>query len=565
VSDGRRALLRGLAVLAGVVLVAGACDDAGGDSSSDAGDPGADAPIAATAGNGVGACFTAPARGEAGAIRLADATDDLGLTEPLVGMHGHAMALGDVDGDGWTDVFVGSFADRPPREYRQRGADGPSPDRLLLGGPGGFRVDDSFPELYGRTSGAAFADLDNDGRLDLVVARNVRSDVDRGTDPSVVLRNTGEGFELAGVLDDERTARSVGILDVDGDGRLDVFLVEDEWGGGSSALFRNAGGFEFEDITDDAGLPSDVHGLGVATSDLTGDGLPELFVSGSNRLFVNVGAEFEEADDSVFEWETFGPEDSVGGVAVGDVNRDGRPDLVVGHHFNSTVDDDREAPVRLYLNTGANDRGHPRFRDVTEKAGLVALPTKAPHLEIVDIDSDGWPDVLTSASADDGADPAVFRNLGAANGTVPRFEAPDGLGDDQYWVAGGTFDADHDGRVDVLLVEWEPSLPSLLLRSTAATGHWVAVEAGGAAEVGARVDVFEAGGLGDPERLLGSRPIVASTGYSSGSESVARFGLGDRTAVDLLVRPPAGGDGRGSAIEVRRARADRSFRVGGDC
>ena len=48
------------------------------------------------------------------------------------------------------------------------------PDRLLLGGPEGFRVDESFDVEPGRTAGAAFADLDGDLDLDLVLSRNVR-------------------------------------------------------------------------------------------------------------------------------------------------------------------------------------------------------------------------------------------------------------------------------------------------------------------------------------------------------------------------------------------------------
>ena len=545
------------AVLLGVVLALGACSDTTEESSS-----GESRTVTASADG----CYSAPVDGDAGTIELEDATDDLGLVDPLKGMYGHAVALGDTDGDGWTDVFVGTFADRDAEDYRERGAEGPAPDRLLLGGPDGFRVDESFPEMRGRTSGAAFADLDNDGLLDLVLARNVRPDDDRGDEPSVVLRNAGGRFEPAAVLDEERTARSVGVFDADGDGLLDVFLLEDQWGGGSSVLLRNLGDFEFDDVTDDMELPRDVYGLGVAASDLTDDGRPDLFVAGSNRLFVNAGDHFEEADTSVFEWETYGDEDTVAGVAAGDVNRDGRPDLLVGHHFNSTVDDDREVPVRLYLNEGVDSEGHPRFRDVTEDAGLSPLPTKAPHVEIVDLDGDGWPDLLTSASADDGSRPAVFRNLGADAGATPRFEAPEGLGDDQYWVAGGTFDADHDGRVDVLLVEWEPTLPSLLLRNASSSGHWIAVAGDGAGEVGARVEVFEAGGLGDRDRLLGSRPITASVGYSSGSESVARFGVGDVTNVDLRIRLPSDADqAGGEVLELRDQPVDRMIVIGTDC
>src|SRR5690606_19848489 len=124
-------------------------------------------------------------------------------------------------------------------------------------------------------------------------------------------------------------------------------------------------------VTEAAGLPLDVHGLGLATGDVNRNGWTDLFVGGSNRLFVGDGKGFTEATSDVFEWESYGDEDLVAGAVFGDVNRDGWPDLVVGHHYNSTVDDGRQVPVRLYLNVTGEPGDTPEFADVTEAAGLV--------------------------------------------------------------------------------------------------------------------------------------------------------------------------------------------------
>ena len=79
--------------------------------------------------------------------------------------------------------------------------------------------------------------------------------------------------------------RSIGVLDYDADGMLDLFIVEDRYfDGGSSVLLRNLGDLQFEDVTA-VGLPSGIEGLGVATADFDGNGFTDLFVSGSNRLF----------------------------------------------------------------------------------------------------------------------------------------------------------------------------------------------------------------------------------------------------------------------------------------
>jgi hypothetical protein len=514
-------------------------------------------------GNAVATCWASEPAPGTREISFSDVTAVRGLLSPLTGMRGHAAAWSDVNGDGWIDLFVGTFADRPAEEYRARGAEGPAPDRLLVGGPDGFGPDRAFPQTFGRTSGVAFADLDEDGDLDLVISRNADPN-EGGERPTEILRNDAGAFRIAGDagLPQGLVGRSVGVLDVDLDGLLDLFIAEDRWSGGSSMLLRNTGGLRFVDATRDAGLPEDVHGLGVGISDLTSDGRADLFVAGSNRLFVAKGdGTFREANGSVFQWETYGEEDDVSGVSIADLNRDGRPELVLGHHYNSTLEFGQAVPIRLYVHRGLDATGDPVFEDVTGRSGLTALPTKAPHVEIIDFDNDGWPDILTTASAADGTRPAIFRHLGLV-GDVPRFSTPAGLGDTQYWVTGPTADVDRDGRLDVLLVEWEPALPSLLLRNETASGNWLSVstapELGGG--IGARVTVYEAGSLGDPGALIGAREIVASHGYAAGTAAVAHFGLGAETVVDVRVALPAG-----EVIERTGVPANRHLRLPAGC
>ncbi|MDP9019426.1 MAG: CRTAC1 family protein [Actinomycetota bacterium] len=478
-------------------------------------------------------------------LDLEDVTEERGLIEPLVGMFGHAAATADVDGNGWLDLYVGTFADKDDKGYQERGASGPAPDRLLLGGPDGFTEAPGFKGGTGRSSGAAFADLDADSDLDLVLARNVKEEEGAAGDDTVVLRNDdGDWSEVAHPATG-LGGRGVGVLDYDGDGHLDLFVTEDRYTGGSSILLRNLGDFEFEEVTEEAGLPDDVHGFGVGAADLTGDGRPDLFVAGSNRLFVNRDGSFAEVETSAFEIEAYSNEDDITGVAIGDVNRDGRPDVVLGPHYNSTVDDGCGVPVRLYLHRGMED-GEPVFEDVTESAGLPAFPTKAPHVEVADFDNDGWPDLLASASVAEGERPAVLRHQGLNDQGVPSFAAPEGAGDDQYWVTGATGDFDRDGQLDVFVVEFDPSLPSLLLRNdNQSKGGWLEIEVpGDASGVGALVEVYRAGGAGDAEALLLRREVVMGTGYAAGAPPIVHVGLGDAPRADIVVRPAWGGEAR---------------------
>ncbi len=295
-------------------------------------------------------------------------------------------------------------------------------------------------------------------------------------------------------------------------------MTEDRWTGGSSVLLHNTGDFRFEDVTESAGIPADVVGMGVGTADLSGDGAPDLFVGGSNRIFVNDGSgRFREGRSSTFRWRTFGTEDDPAGVAVGDLNRDGRVDLVVGEHYGSTVELGKRVPVRLYLNTGNDGAGAPIFRDVTDEAGLGGLPTKAPHVEIVDFDADGWPDILTSAAVDQRT-PLVYRNL-ARPGEVPRFASDAPPGPVQYWPSGAVLDADHDGRPDVVLAEFDARRPSLVLRNVSDSGHWLGVEG----RAGTRLAVYTATESGRKERVE-TTTIDGASGFGGGSAPVAWFG-----------------------------------------
>jgi hypothetical protein len=494
-------------------------------------------------------------------IIFEDITQASALIEPLTGMYGHAAAWGDPSGDDVPDLAFGTFGDRPIENYQERGAAGPSQDLLLLGGPTFSAVDGLDLEL-GRTSGAVFADLDGDGDDDLVLARNAglsfQSEV-----PSVVLANN-EGT-LSPLFDSGLPTgflgRSIGVLDADQDGLLDLVIVEDQYGDTGTRLLRNVGDLRFEDVTTAAGLPEELLGLGIATGDVTDDGWTDFFIGGSNRLFVSDGnLTFHEVRNPDFEWETFGNEDLIAGAAFGDLNRDGLPDLVVGHHYNSTVDFGVTVPIRLYLHRGVDAAGDPMFEDVTDAAGLVGLPTKAPHVEIEDIDNDGWPDIVTTASADNGTRPAIFHNVGVVDG-IPQFATPGGLGDPQYWVAGPVADVDRDGRLDILLVEWLPSLPSLLLRNTSASGNWleISLTAGGRG-VGAVVSVYEAGMSGNSDHLIGRKEIVVSGGYTAGSLPYAHFGLGDHEQVDVVVRPPGI-----EAIHLTGIDANRHIRLPDGC
>jgi hypothetical protein len=517
-----------------------------------------------------------------------DVGSEAGLFPAVAGIQGHAAGWGDVDGDGWIDLYVGTF-------------DTATPIRNLFfrNHAGKFKLDEQETlRISSRASAALFADLDNDGDLDLYVSSmpapegsSLATRLGHAVAGCTLFRNDGQGKYTNvssgnGACPAAFGGRSTAVLDYDGDGLLDLLVGEDPVPGyngsptKSSRLFRNLGKLQFEDVSRAVGLPEQIPGLGVAAGDVNGDGWPDFFLAssgGGNRLFVNDRrGKFVEAPGSleVFAWPKAIGDDMVCGVTMGDVNGDGLVDIVLGQHFSRPW----MSPVanRLYLNRGSKD-GNPAFEDVTEAAGLKPLTMKAPHVEIQDFDNDGLPDIYTSLVkfANGRPYPVIFRNLGTRNG-LPQFredalavndfptdadKAVRRTGDffdkmvaDKkiiYMAPGPSGDFDNDGRLDLFLANWWPESPSLLLRNETPGGNWLQVQVQGGEGVnrmgiGAKVNLYAAGKLGDPAALLGNREIAAGYGYASGQAAIAHFGLGKVESVDIEVTLP---HGKGSVVQ----------------
>lgn len=497
-----------------------------------------------------------------------DAGDETGLFPALGGIRGHGAAWGDIDGSGYPALFVNSFHDN-----------GSKAAMLFTNKKGKFTLDaQEHLRTSGAGSGALFVDLTNNGRLDLYVsncALNSKAEVRKI--PSALFRNDGGGkftdvSKDSGAVLPLFAGRGLAALDANGDGLLDLMLCERYYGAVQygPTMLRNKGNFKFDHVSEEVGLPAKLSGLGVAVADVNNDGWPDVFFTegdGNHRLYLNNGkGGFFEAPGSreIFKWKGMGKEDTPAGVAIADVNRDGLPDIVVGHHTKQPWK--TPVPIRLYLNKGVKD-GVPKFEDVTEAAGLFPLTMKAPHVEIQDFDNDGWPDIYVSiVKFKEGRPyPIIFRNLGSVGG-IPKFHA-DGwdandwpskeqlaikgtgpffdkiLKDKQimYMAPGPSADFDRDGRIDMLLPNWWIESRSLLLRNETPGGNWLDVQVEGTKRVnrmgiGSKVKVYAAGSM----ELLGMREIGIGYGYCSGQEAIAHFGLGKVERVDIEVTLPHG-------------------------
>ena len=460
---------------------------------------------------------------EAESPTFVNVTESSGVAGPLYNSYVHAGAWGDVDGNGWPDLLAGTFVSGATT----------LPDQLLINDGGTFTDANQAPiEVSGRAAAALFADLDGDGDDDLFLSNNEKAR-GRGAalEPSHLFRNdAGTMVDVtagSGIEAQTSNGRQAGVLDYDGDGLLDLFIVADWFaGGGNTVLLRNEGSMQFSDVTTAAGLPATVRGLGLAIGDVTGDGWSDIFVAGgpdltspnTNYLFIaNGDGTFRAPPDHGLDWTpyTIGSEDWVSSGAFGDVDRDGRLDLLVGHHFGTASNAGPGVPIRLYMNRGLDGDGNPIFEDVTAAVGLPAIDAKAPHVDVQDFNNDGWPDLYTSVTV--GGQPIIFMNTGVVE-SDPTFAVPS-VANPHYYPVGPVADFDLDGRLDVFLGEFrsvyqgtpkdEGVVPSLLLANETPGGNWLDVRVEGPGNgVGSTVAIYSGGQAGVPTALLGYREIA---------------------------------------------------------
>jgi hypothetical protein len=455
----------------------------------------------------------------------------------------------DLDGDGDMDWLTTTMDPRG------------SPTFFRNNGDGSFTDVTHRARLAHQTGGTNVvqSDYDNDGRPDLFILRGGGLG-EQGHIRNSLLHNDGDvTFSdvtgSAGLAEPALPSRAAGWADHDGDGDLDLYVGhEGELRGGEPVLhagnlFRNNGDGTFTDVAVEAGVTNDLPAMGVAWGDYNGDGAPDLYVSneGPNRLYRNDGD--GTFTDVAGELGVLEPEGRSSATWFFDLDADGDLDLFVASQAASL--DDMAADIlgrlgrrpdlwpRLYR----NDAG--AFTDITAESGL-ARPGLVLGANFGDIDEDGFPDLYLGTGAP--AHEALVPNrmyLNAGDGTFVDITFSGGFGHLRNGNGISFADFDNDGDADVALQAggFYPGdgFQNALFENPGHGNRFLAVKAVGTvsnrAAIGARLRVRV-------DTPGGERSIyrwVGSGGSFGASPLEQLVGLGDARAIlDLVVHWPSG-------------------------
>ncbi len=468
---------------------------------------------------------------------------------------GSGLAALDWDGDGWVDLY---FVNGAPFGAGEPSGRGGALYRNLGGGrfaavPGAAGAGAAFPGM-----GAAVGDVDNDGDADLFVTGV-------GGDRLFVNGGDGEFREAAAArgLVARGFGSSAAFLDADRDGWLDLFAGRYvEWSpardlpcspdgihrsyctpevypGEANRFYRNLGGGRFSDTSGAAGIAGVVgKTLGVVPLDHDRDGWPDLAVANDterNFLFRNRrDGTFDEIGlEAGMALSASGATRGGMGIDAGDLVGDGSTDLVIGNFAQEMAALYRAQPSGLYADEGAE-----------AGIGIPSLMTLAFGTLVVDVDLDGWLDVVLTNGH---IEPEIARFQPSQTYAQPvqlfrklpdrwEFVEEHGGPDDPLVaprVGRGLVEADIDRDGDPDLVLSQNGGAAALLRNEAAGGpaSWLRLQlvgrTGNRDGYGASVEAALAG-----RRL--TRTLVSGRSYLSASEAAVGFGLGTGERIEAL-------------------------------
>ena len=505
------------------------------------------------------------AAAEVPAVQFVDIAAKSGLTVPntfggkdkkdsILESTGTGVAIFDFDGDGSNDIFI---ANGPPSRSELYKNDGTGHFTEVGLQAGLTRT--------GWAQAACVGDIDNDGHPDLLVTYYGHNSL---------YRNLGNGkFEditaRAGLpVEGTRWGSGCAFIDYDRDGLLDIFIANYvdfdqvkshnsktcDWKGmtvwcgphglpaAHNALYHNNGDGTFTDVSKKSGIlvPGGCYGLGVVTADFDNDAWPDIYVACDQTPSLlyrnNHDGTFEERGDAAgVAYNADGQLQAGMGIAVADYDGNGFLDIA-----KTNFSGDRPS---LFKNEDGKF-----FEDISEMAGLGRNLLLGWGIAFLDIDDDGWPDlVMANGHVYPEIDRSpigetyrqktlLYRNLGNGRFTDITESAGPGFAPRRPSRGLAIGDLDGDGRPEIVIVNMNDK--PTLLKNVGPRQNAIAITLTGTrsnrSAIGARC-IVQAGG----RKQIAE--VVSGGSYFSQNSFTLYFGLGKSDKLDRIeVRWPAG-------------------------
>lgn len=447
---------------------------------------------------------------------------------PMVG----GAAVGDFNRDGFSDVFFVSSGGAPDRLFINN-RDGTFTDRAAQWGVAAMHLG----------VGASVGDYNRDGWPDIFVTSAGDPAEPQTGRHRLYRNNAGASFTdvapSAGVSATGTVPDGFGSTwgDYDLDGDLDLVVAGWIQNSSGNKLFRNNADGSFTDVTASAGFDLfNVRGFSPALIDMDGDRYPELILAadfGTSQYYRN------NRDGTFTRWTSesgTGLDGNGMGSAVGDFDRDGRPDWYVTSIFSQHF-----APGTgnmLYMNVGAHafaERSHSAgVKDGGWGWGTVAVDFDHDGFEDI-AETNGWPFANDLGELEWDAEPSyLWRNN--ADGIFEEIHAKAGLLHTLQGRGLVHLDVDNDGDQDLGFIAFNDEFRVFRndLPRDAGSGRWLKVDLDTSANPFLAPD-----GIGSVVRLSAGgvtqrRAVHAMCHYLSTSEVGAHFGLGSATTIDSL-------------------------------
>lgn len=439
---------------------------------------------------------------------------------------GKGVAFADIDGDGDYDLYVSNKGGANVL-YRNDST------------PGGIKFTDITATAgdnlgdAGFAMGSAFADVDNDGRPDLFIAKGGQREIEANR----LLRNESTPGRIkfvdisvgAGINTKDFTYQGA-FADYDNDGRLDLFMAN--YGVGvKNRLFRNesvAGRVKFTEVSAKAGVGAPGWSWAATWADVDGDGFQDLYVVRGRYPAGEPNLMYRNNHDGTFT--EIGRETGLNdpnwglGATWADTDNDGDVDLYLSNYVGGN---------KLFRNDGSW-----KFTDVTKVARL---------------DKNGWGKGPTFADFDHDGDLDLYEGDCKVGNSLYRNDGAAGFADvtkqftfmelEGLRTKGTAFtDLDGDGDMDLYVVVWNQ--PNRIYRNDQNDKGYLKVRLAGTISnrmaVGSVARVYDAGFAEDGTHLRGVRELRTATGFCAQEAPELHFGVPAGGAYDVVVNFPSG-------------------------